>query len=118
MREGRKPETHSDLDFLMRGIYSYKDVRHPLWHMQALLKWAGNFLTSTVEAKFPTNWDRMSPKCCEAFPKYKSIVNLEGKNEADASYRYGTLTLIVTSFANSVGRISTAEHIMPSPSIS
>jgi hypothetical protein len=42
--------------------------------MQALLKCAGNFVVSVVEAKLPTNWDSMSPKCWEAFPQLSGML--------------------------------------------
>lgn len=42
--------------------------------MQALLKCAGNFVISVAEAKLPTNWDSMSPKCWEAFPQLSGML--------------------------------------------
>lgn len=65
--DARWIEAYSDSDFRMRGIYPYKVVSAPPWVMQALLKCAGNFVMSVVEAKLPTNSDNMSPKCWEAF---------------------------------------------------
>ena len=44
-------------------MYSYKEVSTPLWAMQALLKCEGSCLMSTVEAKYPTKSDSISPKC-------------------------------------------------------
>lgn len=66
----------------MRVMYSYNEVSTPPWVMQALVKCAGIFVMSLVEAKLPTNWDNMSPKCWEAFTKIKwnALLNNEKCN--------------------------------------
>lgn len=65
--------TYSASEFRIRGMYSYKDVSTPRWAMQALLRCAGNSVMSIVEANLPINWERMSPKCWEAFPQLNEI---------------------------------------------
>lgn len=55
--------------FLIRGIYSYKEVYAPLWVMQAFCKCKGSSLMFSVEAKLPMNCDKMSPKWLEACTK-------------------------------------------------
>lgn len=60
-------ETYLISEFLILGMYSYKEVSAPAWTMQALLKCAGNLSRYFEEAKIPINWDRISPKCWEAY---------------------------------------------------
>ena len=62
------------MELRIPGIYSYKVVSAHLWAMQAVPKWGGNFVMSTVEAKLTTKLDNISPKCWEAFQTVKSNV--------------------------------------------
>lgn len=72
--------TYSRLEFRMRGIYSYKQVSAPPWAIQALLRCTDNCSISFVEAKLPINWERISPKCWEAFTTVKCYVRQNFKS--------------------------------------
>lgn len=85
--------------------------------MQALWRCEGNPSRDVEEAKFPINLDSISPKCWEAYIEINLTLDLRKllANETDKKLERWA---IFTSLANSVGRMSTAEQIMPLPSMS
>ena len=69
--ESRASEAYTEEEFLIRVMYVYMEVSSPSWAMQAALKWGGSSLMFLAEAMLPTNWDRISPKCWEAYKWFR-----------------------------------------------
>ena len=69
-------KAYSESDFRMREMYSNKGASAPPWAMQAFLRCEGSLVMSVFEAKLPINWDSMSPKCWEAFPRFIGLVHV------------------------------------------
>lgn len=67
MHNAKEAETYSEADSRIRGMYSYKDVNFPMWTIQASLKGVGKSVKAFVDARWPTNCDRIFPKCWEAY---------------------------------------------------
>lgn len=54
--------------------------------MQARLKWEGNSEMFLEEAKQPINWDRISPKCWEAFSESTKNSDVKLQNKPEIKY--------------------------------